>query len=85
MKRIVYAILVIMWMGTVFYFSNQASDDSSKSSGRITEAVVKIISKEPEKAPQELKERVDTRYGRHITEYAESIGLGTCNYELIEI
>lgn len=72
MKRIVYAILVIMWMGTVFYFSNQASDDSSKSSGRITEAVVKIITKEPENAPQELKERVEVivRKTAHFSIYA---------------
>ena len=30
-------------------------------------------------------ERVDRQEGRHITEYAESLGLGTTNYELIEI
>ena len=34
---------------------------------------------------EELKERVDSREGRHITEYAEELGLGTCDYELIEI
>ncbi len=33
----------------------------------------------------ELIERIDSRLGRHITEYAESLGLGTTNYELIEI
>ncbi len=32
-----------------------------------------------------LQERVDRQTGRHITEYAESIGLGTTDYELIEI
>ena len=32
-----------------------------------------------------MMERVDRQVGRHITEYAESIGLGTTNYELIEI
>ena len=30
-------------------------------------------------------ERVDSREGRHITEYAESIGLGSTDYELIDI
>ena len=34
---------------------------------------------------EKLKERVDTRKGRHITEYAESLGLGTTDYELIEL
>ena len=32
-----------------------------------------------------LKERIDRQEGRHITEYAEEIGLGTRNYELIEL
>ena len=32
-----------------------------------------------------MMERVDRQVGRHITEYAESIGLGTTEYELINI
>ncbi len=32
-----------------------------------------------------LKERIDSREGRHITEYAEILGLGTTKYELIDI
>ena len=32
-----------------------------------------------------MMERVDRQVGRHITEYAESIGLGTTEYELIEL
>lgn len=32
-----------------------------------------------------MMERVDRQEGRHITEYAESIGLGTTEYELVEI
>ena len=32
-----------------------------------------------------MMERVDRQVGRHITEYAESIGLGTTKYELIEL
>jgi uncharacterized Fe-S center protein len=32
-----------------------------------------------------IQERIDTRKGRHITEYAESLGLGTTAYELIEL
>lgn len=32
-----------------------------------------------------MMERVDRQVGRHITEYAESIGLGSTEYELIEI
>ena len=32
-----------------------------------------------------LRARVDRQEGRHITEYAEEIGLGSTDYELIEI
>ena len=32
-----------------------------------------------------MKERIDRQVGRHITEYAESIGLGSTKYELIEL
>lgn len=32
-----------------------------------------------------MMERVDSREGRHITKYAEEIGLGSTKYELIEI
>ncbi len=32
-----------------------------------------------------IQERIDTRKGRHITEYAQELGLGTTEYELIEI
>ena len=38
-----------------------------------------------EKGTQDIKERIDSRCGRHITEYAESLGLGTTAYELINI
>ena len=40
-------------------------------------------SKDPGK--EQMKQRVDRQAGRHITEYAESIGLGSTNYEIIEI
>ncbi len=33
----------------------------------------------------DLKERIDSRVGRHITEYAAELGLGTTEYELINI
>ena len=38
-----------------------------------------------EEGTEAIKNRIDTREGRHITEYAESLGLGTRDYELIEI
>ena len=38
-----------------------------------------------EEGTGDIKERIDSRYGRHITEYAEELGLGKTDYELIEI
>ena len=38
-----------------------------------------------EDGTKDIKERIDTRCGRHITEYAESLGLGTTDYELVNI
>ena len=38
-----------------------------------------------EDGTKDIQERIDTRCGRHITEYAETLGLGSTEYELIEI
>ena len=38
-----------------------------------------------EEGTKDIEERIDSRKGRHITEYAESLGLGSRDYELIEI
>lgn len=38
-----------------------------------------------EDGTKDIQERIDSRQGRHITEYAESLGLGSTDYELIEI
>ena len=38
-----------------------------------------------DKGAKKLQERIDSRVGRHITEYAEELGLGSTNYELIEL
>ena len=49
------------------------------------QAFLDAIWKTNEEGTESIKERIDTRVGRHITEYAESLGLGTTNYELINI
>ena len=38
-----------------------------------------------EPGTEKIKERIDSRFGRHITEYAEQLGLGSTQYELVEI
>ena len=32
-----------------------------------------------------LKDRIDSRLGREILPYAESLGLGSCEYELVKV
>ena len=49
------------------------------------QAFIDAIWNSEDPGKEELKERVDSRLGRHITEYAESLGLGSTDYELIEI
>jgi len=49
------------------------------------QAFIDAIWKTHEEGTKAIEERIDTRCGRHITEYAESLGLGSKEYELIEI
>ena len=49
------------------------------------QAFIDAIWNSNDEGKEKLKKRVDRQVGRHITEYAESIGLGTTNYELIEL
>ena len=42
-KKIITIILIIAWMTLVFYFSNQISDESSKLSGEITQAILNFF------------------------------------------
>ena len=49
------------------------------------QAFIDAIWNTNEEGTKDIKERIDTRCGRHITTYAEELGLGTTQYELIEI
>ncbi len=49
------------------------------------QAFIDAIWASNEDGTKDIEERIDTRCGRHITEYAESLGLGSTEYELIEI
>lgn len=51
----------------------------------VDQACIDMIWNSEDPGAEELKERVDTREGRHILPYAEEIGLGTREYELEEI
>lgn len=49
------------------------------------QAFIDAIWNSQDSGKEQMIERVDSREGRHITEYAESLGLGTTDYELIKI
>ena len=49
------------------------------------QAFIDAIWNSTDEGHTKMMERVDRQVGRHITEYAESIGLGTTQYELIEL
>ena len=49
------------------------------------QAFIDAIWKTHEDGTKDIEERIDSRCGRHITEYAEELGLGSTEYELVEI
>ena len=49
------------------------------------QAFVDMIYESKDSGAKKLQERIDRQMGRHILPYAESIGLGTTKYELIEL
>jgi len=49
------------------------------------QAFIDLIWASKDPSAEELKERIDSREGRAILPYAESLGLGSTDYELIEI
>lgn len=49
------------------------------------QAFIDTIWKCHDEGSEKIQERIDTREGRHITKYAQELGLGSTKYELIEI
>ena len=49
------------------------------------QAFIDMVWASEEEGSEKLRERVDRQVGRHITEYAEALGLGTTDYELVSI
>lgn len=84
-KRTILAILIALNCITIFYFSNQIADNSSKQSSRVVEFVAEIIPaiknmQEPEKTT--LKEEILTpivRKSAHFSIYA-LLGILTINF-----
>ena len=49
------------------------------------QAFIDMIWNSKDPGSEKLKERIDTRLGRKILPYAESLGLGSREYELVNI
>ncbi len=49
------------------------------------QAFIDMIWASKDPGADKLKERIDSRLGREILPYAESLGLGSCDYELVKI
>lgn len=49
------------------------------------QAFIDMIWHSSDPGAAELKERIDSREGRAILPYAESLGVGSCEYELVEL
>lgn len=64
-KRIIYLILVVLWMITVFFFSEQNGDESSKVSNETTKAIVQFS----KNSSDSLVERVNP-YIRKLAHYS---------------
>lgn len=86
-KRIIFAILIVLNCLTIFYFSNQIADNSNKQSSTIVEIISNIIPyiKNMDKEKQTiLKEEILTpivRKSAHFSIYA-MLGILTTNFML---
>lgn len=69
--KIIKIILILVWMATVFIFSNQGGTKSSSTSRKVTETVVQAISSKTVEENEPLIEKLDkvTRKFAHYTIY----------------
>ena len=80
-KQVIYLVLIIIWMAVVFAFSNQPAEISSRTSGGITEKVVKVITKDNQTMSQNQRDTIETviRKCAHFGLYAIG-GFLTANF-----
>ena len=91
-KKIVY-ITVMNFLSVDCDCDARQTDPVMKDMGIIAsldpvandQAFIDMIWNSDDEGAHLLRERVDRQEGRHITEYAKEIGLGSTEYELIEI
>lgn len=70
LKRIIFTILLITWMGIIFIFSNQNGKSSKGLSDKIVDCIIDIVNVKEENK-ENVKETLGLiiRKGAHFTEY----------------
>lgn len=70
MKKVIYTILLITWMGIIFMFSNQNGESSKGLSDKIVDFIVDVINVKEENK-DDVKDTIGlvVRKGAHFTEY----------------
>lgn len=69
--KIIKIILIIIWMGVVFAFSNQGGTKSSGTSSKVTKVIVNIVTKDKENPDNKTMECIEkvVRKCAHYTIY----------------
>lgn len=57
MKKSIFAVLLVLWMGFIFSMSCENAEKSSNTSGKTIEAVLSVVP-EFEKQPEEVKKNI---------------------------
>lgn len=73
MKKIILAILVVLWMAFIFNMSSENGDQSSNTSGQTIENVLSVVP-EFEKQPEEVKKDVISNLQFVVRKSAHFIG-----------
>ncbi|MBQ9807510.1 MAG: VanZ family protein [Ruminococcus sp.] len=60
--RVVFALLALICMITIFSFSREDSEQSSETSGKVTEAVIEVTVKDYSKKPPKEKESIRDKF-----------------------
>ena len=58
-EKIIKIVLIVIWMGIVFNFSNQGGNESSGTSSKVTKVVVNIVTKDKEEPDHQTIEKIE--------------------------
>ena len=72
LKRIIYLVLVFLWMLTVFMFSSQKGEESQSTSSKVTEIIIEIFTHNQNITESEKLELIENTdyYIRKLAHYS---------------